>query len=148
MAIGGIAVVFAGFVLVQALALDFIQRSNIPGPGFFPTFLACAIGLLGVLLFVSRLRGTADQFGEAAAPSRGELSRSMIVWLAILIAVLLLELVGFLLTSAALIAALLFGVERLRSLGALLTVILIPLACYFLFVVLLQVRLPAGPWGF
>ena len=148
MVIGGVALVFAALVLVQALSLDLIQRSNIPGPGFFPTVLAIAIGILGVLLFVSRFFGAADQFGAADLPSLGEMRRSMTVWLAILAAGLLLDVAGFVLTSAVLIATLLFGVERLRSIGAWLTVFFVPLVFYIVFVVLLQVRLPAGPWGF
>jgi len=141
-------VVFASVALDQSLALDFFQRSGIPGPGFFPTFLAIAIGAIGLMLVVSRLVGDAARFGEFSAPSPTELGRALAVWLALVFAAFALQSVGFVVTSVVLIAVLLLGVERLRTRGALLTVILLPVACYAIFVLLLQVRLPAGPWGF
>jgi hypothetical protein len=59
-----------------------------------------------------------------------------------------MEFLGFFVASALLIAVLLLGVERLRSPGAIATVILIPLVCWVLFHVALKVPLPVGPWGF
>jgi putative tricarboxylic transport membrane protein len=146
--IGAVSVIFAGFVLAQALALDFFQRSEIPGPGFLPVLLAIAIGILGVVLVATRLVGNDKQFGTFSWPSRNELGRSLTVWVAFILSIAAMELLGFLVASALLIAVLLLGVERLRSAGALATVILIPLACWLLFHVALKVPLPVGPWGF
>jgi putative tricarboxylic transport membrane protein len=146
--IGAVSVIFAGFVLAQALALDFFQRSEIPGPGFLPVLLAIAIGILGVVIVVTRLAGNDKQFGEFSWPSRSEFGRSLTVWIAFTISVALMQTLGFVVASALLIAVLLLGVERLRSVGAIATVILIPFVCYLLFHVALKVRLPIGPWGF
>lgn len=147
MGIGLFFVAFAGLVLTQSLGFEFYSR-GIPGPGFFPTLLALAIGIVGILLVTSRLRGPDVDFGAFARPSRSELGRALTVWFAIVIASVVIDLVGFVVTSAILIAVLLLGVERLRTWKAILTVILIPVVLYAVFALLLQVRLPTGPWGF
>jgi putative tricarboxylic transport membrane protein len=146
--IGALSIVFAGFYLTQSFSLDFYQRSGIPGPGFLPTLLAVAIALLGLCLVATRLFRTTGDLGHLEMPAWGQVTRSMGVWLAFAAAVLIIEYVGFVVTSALLIGFLLLGIENLRSIGAVLTVILIPLTFYVVFVVLLSVHLPTGPWGF
>jgi putative tricarboxylic transport membrane protein len=146
--IGAVSVIFAGFVLAQALALDFFQRSEIPGPGFMPVLIAIAIGILGIIIIATRLVGNERQFGVFSWPSGREFGRSLTVWSAFTFSIALMEFLGFFVASAILIAVLLLGVERLRSAGAIATVILIPLVCYLLFHVALKVSLPVGPWGF
>jgi hypothetical protein len=146
--IGAVSVIFAGFVLAQALALDFFQRSEIPGPGFLPVLLAIAIGILGIVIIATRLAGSDRQFGAFSWPSWGEFGRSLSVWIAFTLSIAAMKFLGFFIASALLIAVLLLGIERLRSPGAIATVVLIPLVCYLLFHVALQVPLPVGPWGF
>lgn len=146
--IGAVSVVFAGFVLAQALALDFFQRSEIPGPGFLPVLLAIAIGILGLVIIATRLVGNDRQFGAFAWPAPREFGRTLTVWIAFTLSIALMQSLGFFVASALLIATLLLVVERLRSVGAIATVILIPLVCYLLFHVALKVPLPTGPWGF
>jgi hypothetical protein len=77
--IGTCALVFAAVALDRSLALDFFQRSGIPGPGFFPTLLAIAIGVMGLALVVTRLLGDAVRFGEFGAPSSTEVGRALTV---------------------------------------------------------------------
>ena len=145
--VGLFFIAFAGLVLTQSLQLELYTR-GIPGPGFFPTLLAVAIAGLGALLVVSRLRGPEAEFGAFTMPSRPELGRALTVWFAIVVASAVINLVGFVATSTLLIAVLLLGVERLRTLKAVLTVVLIPVFLYAVFGLLLRVRLPTGPWGF
>jgi hypothetical protein len=146
--VGTISVIFAGFVFTQAIALDFFQRSEIPGPGFLPVLLAITIGILGVVIVATRLVGNDKQFGAFSWPSWNEFRRSLSVWIAFTVSIAVMELLGFFIASALLIAVLLLGVERLRSIGAIATVIIIPLVCWLLFHVALKVPLPVGPWGF
>lgn len=145
--IGVFFMAFAGFVLTQSTQLALYER-GIPGPGFFPTLLAVLTAGLAALLVISRLRGAETQFGAFELPARSELARALGVWSAILIASVLMDVIGFVVTSTVLIGVLLLGVERLRSWRAMLTVVLIPIVFYVVFAVLLRVRLPAGPWGF
>lgn len=146
--IGVVAALFGGFVLTQSLVLGLFQRSEIPGPGFLPAILATALAVLGIALVISRLLGVGADPDEFSRPNGREFGRSITVWLAFLFAILLLESLGFLMASAALIAFLLIGVEQLRSRGAFVTIVTMPVLAYFVFVVMLRVNLPVGPWGF
>lgn len=146
--IGVGAFLLGAFVLVQALRLDFVQRSGIPGPGFLPVLICIAIVALGIGLAANRLWRPAGDFEDFKMPSRAELGRSLLVWLIFLGSILLMGRIGFLASSILLVGALLLGVERLRSPGAGLTVLLLPLVSYLVFVHLLKVALPTGPWGF
>jgi len=145
-AVGAIVVALALFVLVQSLQLNFYIE-GIPGPGFFPTLLAIALGLTGVILaavsFV-RAKTSSEPF---PAPSSSQVKRSMSVWLAVVASVLLVSMVGFLLAMLALAAFLILGLERQRTLAGVAGVIIIPLGAYLLFSVLLGVPLPAGVFG-
>ncbi|MGH2775729.1 MAG: tripartite tricarboxylate transporter TctB family protein [Actinomycetota bacterium] len=143
--IGAIVVALALFVLVQSLQLDF-YLDGIPGPGFFPTLLAVALGLAGVALAVTSFIGRKES-EEFEAPSRAQLMRSLSVWLAVAGSVLLVPIAGFLLSMLALAAVLILGLERKRTLAGIAAVILIPLLAYLVFSVLLGVSLPTGVFG-
>ena len=141
----GVFFAFLGvFGITQSLQLELYQRGNIPGPGMFPLLLSLALTVLGPLLIANRLRGEPGQFGEFERPARTELTRVVMVVIALGISIALLPLAGYFLSTLALVAALLFGVERLRTWRALLTTLALPSIFFFLFVVLLRVRLPGG----
>lgn len=147
-AIGAFFFVAGAVVLPLALALDLYQRSGIPGAGFFPVVLSITILSLGAALVISRLIGSAGQFGDWSPPRTPEARRALGVWLAITFGVVLMPLIGFAWAMLALTAILLLGIEGLRSWQALVTVVMVPLSFYLLFGVLLNVRLPAGLlWG-
>jgi hypothetical protein len=146
--IGLMALVVAAAYGSEARSLEIFQRSGIPGPGFLPGLLAIAMGVIGALLIGSRLFGPAERFGTSRALSFDMVSRSSIVWLAFAAAILLLPMIGFVVASAGLVAVLLLVVERLRSPAAFATIVMLPVILHIVFVTLLSVRLPAGPWGF
>ncbi|MPZ60509.1 MAG: hypothetical protein GEU93_04270 [Propionibacteriales bacterium] len=143
---GGILAVFGVFVLFQSLQLRFYIE-GVPGPGFFPALLGIALMVTGVALVVTRLRtprGTAEEF---RLPGRHEAMRSLGLWVAVMAAALLVGSLGFLLTMFLLVAVILFVIERRRGLSSVITAIAVPLLVWLLFAELLQVRLPAGPFG-
>lgn len=144
--LGAVVAVLGVFVLVQSLQLTFYAES-VPGPGFFPTLLAIALIVLGASLALSRLLNPGDGAEEFRLPSRRQAVRSLRLWVALLAAALLLGTLGFLLTTFLLVAVIVFLFERRRGIGAVLTTVLIPLLAWLLFAQLLQVRLPAGPFG-
>jgi len=59
----------------------------------------------------------------------------------------LLPYLGFMTTFVLMIVALLFGLERMRTVGAAVTAVAIPVATYLVFSTFLGVRLPEGPFG-
>lgn len=132
------------FAVTQSLGLDLFSRRSAPGPGMYPLLLSIVLIALGALLVTSRLRGERERFGEFDAPTRGEVTRVVAVMAAVALSIVLLPFAGYFLSTLALVAALLFGVERLRTWRALITTLALPAIFFFLFVVLLRVRLPGG----
>lgn len=143
---GAILAVFGVFVLFQSLQMSFYIE-DIPGPGFFPALLAIALIALGAWLVVTRLRTPRDTADGFQLPSRQQAMRSLSLWAAVLAAALLVGPLGFLLAMFLLVAVILFGIEGRRGLGPVVTTIMIPLLAWLLFAALLQVPLPAGPFG-
>lgn len=130
----------------QSLQLDLFQRGGIPGPGMFPLVLSISLIVLGGLVVITRIRAKPDDSPPFEKLSRDELRRVVTVMAALLVSTVLLPLVGYFLSSLALVAFLLFGVERLRTWRVLVTAVALPTIFFLLFVVLLRVRLPGGFW--
>jgi putative tricarboxylic transport membrane protein len=143
---GVILIFFSVVVLRASLALDFYAE-GVPGPGFFPSLLAIALAFTGGLLFFTRLRKREAAVGDFRAPSSDQAQRSLGLWIAILVAALLVGLVGFLVAMLVLVAVVLIGIERRRGLSTIATIVLTPALAYLLFAELLQVPLPAGLFG-
>jgi putative tricarboxylic transport membrane protein len=143
--VGAITVALAAYVLFGSRDLDF-YADGVPGPGFFPIVVGIALLVSGSLLIVSRLFNIAipeeeDREREQILP------RSLLVWLALIMSAVLIPIIGFVATMVLLVAALLIGVERRRSIGAVVAVVLIPGLAYWLFAGVLGVLLPTGLWG-
>ena len=145
-AAGVIFIVCGALVLTRSLPLNFYAE-GVPGPGFFPTLLAIVLAVTGGLLLFTRLRRPEAALGDFALPSRTQAGRSLGLWLAILVAVLAVDVVGFLLAMVLLVAVLMLGIERAPGPVAIATLVLTPLLAYLLFGELLQVPLPAGLFG-
>lgn len=146
-AVSGVVLVgFGAFVLQQSLQLSF-ELQGLPGPGFFPALLAGALVVLGAVLVLRRWWGPAVVAEDFALPSRQQVGRSLSLWLALMASALLVGPLGFPLAMLLLVATIMFVIERRRGLGAVLTIILVPLLAWLLFGELLQVPLPMGPFG-
>jgi putative tricarboxylic transport membrane protein len=145
--VAGTIFILAGvFILTRSLRLNFYAE-GVPGPGFFPSLLAIALAVTGGLLVLTRLRRPEGAFGDFTLPSRMHAQRSLGLWVAILAAVLLVDVVGFLVAMVFLVAVALIGIERRRGLAAIATIVLAPALAYLLFAQLLQVQLPSGLFG-
>ncbi len=146
-AICGAVIAAAGvLVLVQSLQMTF-YTDGVPGPGFFPALVAVALIVLGAACTVTRLRTAHDAAERFRLPSRQQAGRSLSLWVAILAATLLIEPLGFPLAMLLLVAVILLVIEGRRGLGSVVTVIAIPVLAWLIFAELLQVPLPAGPFG-
>jgi hypothetical protein len=142
--IGAFFVLFGAFGIAQSMALPMFQRGGIPGPGMFPLVLSIALVVLGALLVGTRLWRRHDDDTAFEAPTRTELARVVAAMAALGVSIALLPLVGYFVSSVALVAFLLFGIERLRTWRVALTTVALPAMFYVVFVVLLRVRLPSG----
>jgi putative tricarboxylic transport membrane protein len=145
--IAGIVFALVGvLVLFHSLQLPFYVE-DVPGPGFFPTLLAVALSVCGAVLALSRARASEDDADKFELPTRWQAKRSLGLWVAVLVASVLVGIVGFLVAMFFLVAVLLLGIEGRRGIGAIVAIIATPLLAYLLFASLLRVPLPAGVFG-
>jgi hypothetical protein len=125
--------------------LAFRGPNGEPGPGYLPVLLTtCLIGM-GLLLAGVWLFGSKARHGDAPTLSldpRG-MGRALLVWLALVVCALTIEPLGFLLAGEVLVV-LIMGIERIRSIPLIITLLLVPPAMYLLFDTLLEVQLPGG----
>ena len=161
--------VLALVFLVEGRALPFESR-GIPGPGLFPFLLSVAILCFSAVLAVvavvlhrrqddraplvhagdTELKPAAleDDTGIATDDSEPRSRRRAIaLWALVLAVSLSLPVVGFLPAMLLLTVVLMLGMERRYDVVSLVSAVAVPLAFYFLFATLLDVRLPSGIFG-
>jgi putative tricarboxylic transport membrane protein len=155
LALGVAAAAVGVAALVDAAGLQRFGTHGVPGPGFFPDLVAVLLIVLGLLLALAsrRHRSPGDDAPDGPAAiepvsssRRGfaGLPRVARVWLGFVVAIPLLELIGFVPATVALVAYLAVAVERVRAVRAIPAAIVIPVSVYLLFAYLLGVDLP-GP---
>ncbi|MEU8631841.1 tripartite tricarboxylate transporter TctB family protein [Amycolatopsis sp. NPDC048633] len=139
---GIISVAVGVAALIDAAGLAKFGKSGQPGPGLFPDIVAALLVVLGAwLAILTVVRPTrAEPVEEPVEP--GGFKRAATVWLAFVVSIPLLVLFGFAPAMAALVAFLVFGVERIRGFRPVLAVVLVPAVVYLLFSVVLGVDLP------
>ncbi|MFI5610221.1 tripartite tricarboxylate transporter TctB family protein [Amycolatopsis sp. NPDC051903] len=130
--------------LVDAAGLAKFGKSGQPGPGLFPDLIAALLVVLGVWLAVVTIvrPPRAEPKDDAETTDPKGFRRVVTVWLAFVVSIPLLVLFGFAPAMAALVAFLVFGVERIRGFRPVLAVVLVPALVYLLFSVVLGVELP------
>ena len=119
-----------------------------PGPGFFPFWASVLMGAFALVHLVT-VHTQKERPTAAGAGGETRWKKTLLVIVSLLLYPLLLPVLGYIITTFALIAFLfLFLGEAklywLKLLGAL----LVTLASFFVFFVLLDVRLPRGFLGF
>ena len=130
-----------------------LGTARVVGPGAAPLILSLILGGLSIALLVETFRG-AEQHADASSvegrPNPQGQRRVLLVLVLLGGFVLLLPYAGFLITGTALMYTLYaVGQDRGLSVSALIAAVATTAAAYFLFVVLLGVRLPGSSfWGF
>jgi putative tricarboxylic transport membrane protein len=154
----GLALAALGaYVVAQAWQWDSMTAEG-PGPGFFPLIYGIAMIALSLLLVVNSLRRprapgsasaeTGSAAGQAAGSERSSDARVLATWLALLITVGLMKVIGFIIAFSLLtlwIVAVLYQQSWRR---AALVAITSAVAFEVLFALALGVELPVGPLGF
>lgn len=133
------------FIIMEARQWEFLGPDG-PGPGFFPLGYGIAMGVLsGVLVISSALRKASRADG---AVNWRETGRALATWLALVVSVAALKLLGFAI-SFALLTFFIVAVMYRRPLTVAASVAATSAAgFYFLFTFALGVSLPAGVLGF
>ena len=138
-----VLVVFGLIALEEASKLRFGSIAR-PGPGFFPVVLAAAFSLVGVGLLVVAVR-----VSDAGTSAGARLAWWKIVatMAALFVYALVLEPLGFVVSTFALLLFFFKALERQRWVVALAGSLATALVTYLVFKVWLNVQLPAAPWS-
>lgn len=140
---GALLLLLAGAIVAESRRYP-IGTLDYPGPGFLPTLLGAAIGLMALLLLaVSWRRAVAP---SSAWPDRQGLIKVVAVFTGTLAYAALLELSGYLLNTFLLFVWLLRPVGRQTWTVTLGVSLAAALSAYLLFDVWLKVQLPRGAW--
>ncbi len=132
-----------GFILYKSTQLDYINEFG-PGPGFLPLWLGIALLVLAIAL----LALTVMQPQTAVLSSWIEVFRALTTWVVFMIAIALVDQLGFFLSFVLLTFFLVWVMNR-RSPWLSLTVAMS--SAVFFYVVFswsLGISLPEGPLGF
>ena len=136
--------IFSMLICIESYRLD-IGSFHAPGTGFFPFWVGMVFGALSLLLLVF----TFVREGKRAEISEKVRWRSIILVLASLfIYAVVLEKIGFVLSTLLFIGALLMIIERKKWHIVAIIALLSTLAFYIVFQVWLQSNLPKGILGF
>lgn len=146
----GLGIVVAGvaawLLYLSRTELALLGPNNEPGPGYFPVLLTICLIVLGLALAAVWLWGPRARSGDVPLLSLQprHIARALLVWLALLVFAVLIEPLGFLIAGEVLVVLVILVVERVRSVGTIVALLLMPPAMYLLFVILLELRLPGG----
>ena len=134
---------FGLLALEEARKLRFGSIAR-PGPGFFPVVLAAAFSVVCLALLVNAIRTR-----EVDRESGPRLAWPKIVAAmgALLLYALVLEPLGFVVATFALLLFFSKALERQRWVPAVAGSLVTALVTYVVFKLWLHVQLPAGPWG-
>ena len=148
--IGALALVAVGLLFIwKSLAdLPFGTVDN-PGPGIAPLALAVLLVAAALWSIADSPVTVADGFGydDEPRPEPGAMRHAVFVILGIVAAALAFGVVGYRLTILGLLLFYLGVVERKPLIPVLLVSFGIAFGSYALFVHVLKVSLPIGPWG-
>ncbi len=129
-----------------ALKLPYVAEVG-PGPGFFPLWLGIGLVLFGSgLTFAAFLPSQSKAKGESQ--SWKATGRALAGWFAMMVAIALLGRIGFGLSFVLLTLFLVVALDRRPVLLALGVGVGLAVAFHLIFVVALDVSLPASRWGF
>jgi putative tricarboxylic transport membrane protein len=141
---GSIFIALGIFIFTQTISYPSPEKGH-PGPGLFPNILAILfIGFGGSLIFKAQKLLSKDEMEVTSGPKR--VSNALFVLGIVTVYVILVDSIGFLITSAVLLFVLMkiLGVTLLRSAAASIT---ITLFINLMFSKILRVPLPIGIFG-
>jgi len=143
---GACLATFGIYVISVASKLPYVSEVG-PGPGFFPLWLGIGLVLFGsCLTFAAFLPSRIKAKG--ASQSWKATGRALAGWFATMVAIALLGRIGFGLSFVLLTIFLIVALDRRPALLALGVGVGLAVAFHLIFVVALDVPLPAGWWRF
>jgi putative tricarboxylic transport membrane protein len=141
-----VLIALGAFIIRESLAWEYMTRDG-PGPGFFPMWVGIAMVALSGMYLSAHVYDIAR--GEPVhRTSWSGTGPVILAWLAFMGVIALIKPLGFI--AALILMMLIFvrAVFRQSFLKAVVVAVASAAAFWVLFVKLLNLRLPAGPWGF
>lgn len=145
--------VAAGLLIALGVAIVWQAKNWVylttdgPGPGFFPLWTGGAIIVLAAIVALRHVYDVLKRHPVDKANWRGA-SRVLLAWAGLAISIALLKPLGFVASFLLLVLFYVMVIYRKSLIAALSVGVGAALGFWVLFVKLLQVQLPAGPWGF
>ena len=139
---------FAGIGTVEAVRLGFGWGPSGPRAGFFPFWLSLILGACSVVILAKAIR--MDPAGETARKpfvSKKSLRPVLAVFLPMAGAVVLIEVIGFYLTSALYLAFFMRWMGRHSWVGSLAASLLFPVAAFLILERWFLIPMPKGMFG-
>ena len=137
---------FGAYVCYGGAKLPYVAEVG-PGPGFFPLWIGIGLLIFSACLACAAFAGARKPAANDAL-SGAKASRAMAGWLALMVAIALFAWVGFGVSFVLLTVFLVVVLDRRPPLLALGVGIILAVAFHLIFVVALNVSLPAASWGF
>jgi putative tricarboxylic transport membrane protein len=142
---GIIFVVLGIFIFTQTFFYPSLEKGH-PGPGLFPNLLAILFIVFGGVLILKARKPSDTGEEEVSPPARGKVTNAFFVLGIIIVYVAVVDIMGFLLTSAVLLFALMLKLGAPAKRSAIASVS-ITLFINIMFLKILRVPLPPGILG-
>jgi putative tricarboxylic transport membrane protein len=142
----GLLIALGVAIVLQARHWVYLTPDG-PGPGFFPLWAGMAIVALAMVVMSGHLIAVLRKQAVARVDWTGA-PRVLLSWSGLAASIALLKPAGFVVSFLLLVLFLVTVIYRRSILAALSVGIGSTAGFWILFVELLDVRLPAGPWGF
>jgi putative tricarboxylic transport membrane protein len=141
---GAVLAAFGAYVIRVAAKLPYVSDVG-PGHGFFPLWLG-----IGLVVFAAGLmfESVTSSVNKAKSSSWNSMVRPLAGWLAVMVAIALLDKIGFALSFIILTVFLVVALDRRPALLAVGVALSLALTFHLVFVVALDVSLPKAVWGF
>lgn len=143
---GACLAAFGIYVISVASKLPYVSEVG-PGPGFFPLWLGIGLMIFATCLMLSSFSAFTEESPRDSRTWEGS-GRALAGWIALMVAIALFGWIGF---SAGFVILTVFLIVALDRRPLLLSVgvgVGLAVAFHLLFVIALDVSLPAGRWGF
>lgn len=142
---GGVLAGLGIFIILEARGWGYIGPDG-PGPVFFPLWYGILMTALAILLIAVNLFGQAS--GSGKPTNWREVSRALVVWLALALCVGLIKVLGFMLAFGLFTFFLVYAMYRRPIASSALVAAGVSVGFYLLFPLALNVGLPVGKLGF
>ena len=143
---GACLAAFGLYVVSVASKLPYVSEVG-PGPGFFPLWLGIGLTIFASYLMLSSLSALKKESPSESSTWQAS-GRALAGWFGLMVAIALLGWIGFSLSFVFLTMFLIVALDRRPFLLSVGVALGLGVGFHLLFVMTLDVSLPAGPWGF